>query len=664
MWTLSQAVGLVALAAAPAGAEGPVPQLSGVPFEGVEIQDAFWSPRIRVNREVTIPHILDMCELEGRVRNMLRAAGKLEGEFEGTRRHDADLFKAIEAASYSLALERQPELAERVDRIIDAIAAAQQEDGYLHSYRTVRGARSGTRSDLQLFAAGHLIDAGLAHHQATGDRRLLEVATRFADLMGATVGPGGRPEVPSHPKIEASLVELYRVTGRKRYLELARYFLDERGCGQASGRRVFGLHTQDERPVRQLDAAEGHVICALFLWEGMLEVGLATGDDSLVAACKRVYDDATTRRMYVTGAMGRSSDERFSAPYDLDGRASIGEGCQSAALIRLSAKLHRLEGDARYVDVIERVLYNNLPANVGWDGRSFYYVNRLSARREDATGRPYAHPLAATQRERLPRFCLARQPWFKVPCCPPNVAMAIATLGEHVYARSPEAIYVNLYLGSRASIPVAGTTVRISQTTRYPWSGEVNIRVDPAESRSFKLMLRIPDFGRRLESTGGLYRIVEPAEIEPVVVKINGQPIGVDRLEKGYLPIARKWQRGDLIELRLPLPIMRIVSHPQVAANRDRVALARGPVVYCVEAVDHGGDVRGLWLPPEAELACEHRPELLGGVTALTGTAMLHDPTSATSRAAPFLAVPYAVWSNRAPGEMDVWLRQSPPATP
>jgi DUF1680 family protein len=367
--------------------------------------------------------------------------------------------------------------------------------------------------------------------------------------------------------------------------------------------------------------------------------------------------------MYVTGAMGRSSDERFSARYDLDSRASIGEGCQSAALIRLSGKLHRLEGDARYVDVIERVLYNNLPANVGLDGRSFYYVNRLSARREDATGRPYSHPLAETERERLPRFCLARQPWFKVPCCPPNVAMTVATLGEYVYARSPERIYVNLYLGSRATIPAAGTTVRISQTTPYPWSGEVKIRVDPAEPRSFKLMLRIPDFCRQLESTGGLYRIVEPVEIEPVVVKVNGQPIRVDRLEKGYLAIARKWQRGDLVELHLPLPVLRIVSHPQVAANRDRVALVRGPVVYCVEAQDHGGDVRGLWLPPEAKLACEHRPELLGGVTVLTGTAMLQDPTSGTSREILLLAVPYAVWSNRTLDEMDVWLRQSLPAT-
>jgi hypothetical protein len=392
----------------------------------------------------------------------------------------------------------------------------------------------------------------------------------------------------------------------------------------------------------------------------MLDVGLATGDDSLVAACTRLYDDAITRRMYVTGAMGRASDERFCEPYDLDNRASIGEGCQSAALVRLSGKLHRLEGDARYVDVIERVLYNNLPANVGLDGRGFYYVNRLSARREDATGRPYAHPLTETDRARLPRFCLARQPWFKVPCCPPNVAMTIATLGEYVYARSRESIYVNLYLGSQATIPVGGTTVRIAQTTRYPWSGEVEIRVDPAEPRSFELMLRIPDFCRQLESTGGLYRIAEPAELEPVVVKVNGQPIRGERLEKGYLPIGRTWQRGDLVELRVPLPIMRIVSHPQVAANRDRVALARGPVVYCVEAVDHGGDVRGLWLPPGAELACEYRPELLGGVTVLTGTAMHDDPTSGTSREIALLVVPYAVWSNRSSGEMDVWLRQSP----
>ena len=652
---------LLAWTAGSFAASKPVPKLTAVSFTDVEIDDAFWTPRIRTNRRETIPHILDMCEVEGRVRNMWRAAGQLDGPFQGTRHHDADLFKAIEAASYSLRTHPDAKLAARLQRIVDAVVAAQREDGYLHSYRSVVRPGRKPRTDLQLFAAGHLIDAAVAYHEATGDRRLVEVARRFADLIHSSIGPGGRPDVPSHPKIEASLVRLYRLTGTAQYLELARHFVDERGRADVSGRRSYGLHSLDHCPVRQQDFAEGHAICALFLYEGLYDVGVETGDGDLVAASKRLLHDAVTRKMYVTGAMGRVSDERFTEPFALDNRTSIGEGCQSAALARLAHRLLLLEADANYADVMERVWYNNLPAALGLDGRSFFYVNRLSVRPEDATGRPYVHPLTETVKERLPRFCLTRQPWFKVPCCPPNVAMTIATLGGYVYARSDEAIYVNLYVGGRASLEVAGTTVRLAQKTQYPWDGSVRIAVDPAQPRLFDVYLRVPDWCRGFESTGGLYRADRPIGPDQVTVRVNHQPYPVGELRKGYLRLRRDWAAGDVIELGLPMPVMRITCDPRVTAGAGRVALARGPIVYCAEGMDHGGRLDGLWLPAGNKLRAEHRPGLLGGVTVLTGTAVRAVDRSGRDGPVPFLAVPYAVWANREPGQMDVWLPQHLP---
>jgi DUF1680 family protein len=285
----------------------------------------------------------------------------------------------------------------------------------------------------------------------------------------------------------------------------------------------------------------------------------------------------------------------------------------------------------------------------------------LSARPQDATGRPYVYPLGETDRQRLPRFCLARQPWFKVPCCPPNVAMTMASLGEFIYAQSDQAVYVNLYVGGEARLTLGGTPVRLTQKTGYPWDGRVKITVEPAESRAFDLCLRIPDWCRGLESTGGLYRLERPIGARPVRVNVNGERIDPDDLDRGYLRLRRQWRPGDVVELALPMPVVRITSHPKVTANAGRVALQRGPVVYCVEAVDHGGTVGGLWLPSDAELDAEYRPDLLGGVVVLKGTAMRLDEDGAASRPVPFLAVPYATWSNRQPGETDVWLPQGPP---
>jgi len=640
-----------------APAEAQTPQLQPVPFSSVDVRSEFWMTRQRVNREKTIPHLMEMCEREGRVRNMLRAAGKLDGDFEGTRHHDADLFKVIEAASCALVLDFDPALDRRLDEWIAAISAAQRDDGYLHTYAQVRSRGGDRPARLNLFAAGHLIHAGVAHFEATAKRSLLTVAVRTADLILSQYGPGREIDVPSHPILESALLRLAGVTGRDRYAELAMFFLDERGHADRSGRRSYGVHGVDDVPLRNLQHAQGHVIVTLFLLHGMVDGGARFGDGELLATCRRLFDDAVTRRMYVTGAMGRQSDERFTEPYTLDNRTSIGEGCQSWALMQLAQRLLLLDADARYADVIERVMYNNLPANVGLDGTTFYYHNRLAARPEDATGLPYAGIVTETDKARMPRNCLQRQPWFKVPCCPPNVAMAMATIGQYACATSPHAVYVNQYLDGIATISAGTARLRVTQKTRYPWDGQITLTIEPERSSWHgEVCLRIPDWSRRFESSGDLYQPRSLREAEAWTVRVNGRAIQPTALRRGYFVLRRDWAKGDVVELSLPMPILRITSHPQVAADCDRVALERGPVLYCIEAVDHGGRTRDVVLPRAARLHAEHRPDFLAGVTVLAGEARRQRHAGAGEEHVSLLAVPYAVWGNREVGEMDVWL--------
>jgi len=636
------------------------PQLQAVPFPAVEIHSEFWAGRQQVNRERTIPHLLAMCEREGRVRNLWRAAGKLDGAFEGTRHHDADLFKVIEAASCTLAVGCDPVLDRRLDEVIAAISAAQRDDGYLNTYAQV-GALDGRRpTKLNLFAAGHLIHAGIAHFEATKKRDLLTAAVHMADLILSQYGPGKEVDVPSHPILESALLRLARVTGRDRYAGLARFFLDERGQAERSGRRSYGAHAVDDVPLRNLQEARGHVIVTLFLLNGMVDGGIRFGDRELLAASRRVYEDAVTRRMYVTGAMGRQADERFTEVYALENRTSIGEGCQSWALMQLAHQLLLLDADARYADVIERVMYNNLPANVGLDGTTFYYHNRLAARPEDATGVPYAGIVTETDKARMPRNCLQRQPWFKVPCCPPNVAMAVATIGQYAYATVPDAVYVNQYLDSRATVSPDGVPLQVTQKTRYPWDGRVALTIEPQRSHwQGAVCLRIPDWCRHFESTGDLYQARPSRQDESWTVHINGRAIQPASLRRGYLVLQRNWVQGDVVDLSLPMPILRIASHPRVVANRNRVALQRGPIVYCVEAIDHGGRTRNIVLSRGAELQAEFRPDFLNGVMVLAGEARRQRQAGADEESVRLLAVPYAVWGNREVGNMDVWLPEN-----
>lgn len=633
-------------------------RLRAVRFSDVTITDEFWAARQLTNRRKTIPHLIRMCESEGRVRNLLRVAGELEGNFEGTRTHDADLFKVIEAAACSLVSSPDPNLDAKLDELIRAIAAAQRGDGYLHTYAQLRSRPEGRPTRLNLFAAGHLVAAGVTHFEVTEKKTLLNVAVRMADLIDSQYGPDQRIDVPSHSLLETALLDLAGVTGEQRYEQLAEFFINERGRAERSGRKSYGVHNVDVVPLRQLRHADGHVIGSLFVWGSMYDVGVRTGDDELLDACRRVFDDAVSRRMYVTGAMGRQSDERFTEPYVLDNGMSIGEGCQSAMLMRVAHRLSLLDTDARYADVVERVMYNNLAANVSLNGTSFFYHNRLSARPEDVHGRPYTGVVTETDKRLLPRNCLDRQPWFKVPCCPPNVAMTIGRLGDFLYAVSDDSIYVNQYLSSTATVTPGGVAVRLIQETPYPWNGQVRITVKPERPVwQGTIHVRIPDWCRRLRSTRGLYRLQKPAGAQEWSVRAGNQ--GEANVRRGYVTISRQWQPGDVIEIDMPMPVMRIVSHPDVRNNRGHVAIQRGPLVYCLEATDHADRVRDISLPREAELRTEWRADLLSGITVIRG----HGRRQVGSKiqSLDLTAVPYAVWANREVGEMDVWLRETAP---
>lgn len=591
---------------------GPAVQarLSAVPFTQVKVRDAFWAPRLATNREVSIPHNFEWCEKTGRFSNFDKATGRAEGKFEGIYFNDSDVYKVLEGASYSLADHPDPKLEEMVDRVIARIAAAQQADGYLNTYYTLvePGNRwTNCRVRHELYCAGHLFEAAVAHWRATGSRTLLDVATRFADHIAGVFGPDLRYDVPGHEEIELALVKLYEATGQEKYLRLARFFIDIRG--DRAKREVYGDYCQDHIPVREQSEIVGHAVRAMYLYCGVADIAARTGDRELFGAMDRIWRDVTERKMYITGGIGaRHAGEAFGDPYELPNASAYCETCAAIGLALWAHRMNLLHGDAQYADVLERVVYNGFLSGVGMDGKLFFYVNPL-----ESSGGHH------------------RQPFYPCACCPTNVVRFIPSLPGYIYAVDDEGLYVNLYVAGTAEVLVAGQSVAIEQQTRYPWEGDVRLVLRPEKPAQFTVALRIP--GWAASST----------------VSVNGESLGAGQLQRGYARVQRTWQPGDVIELELPMEPVRMEAHPQVTADRGRVAVQRGPIVYCFEAVDNGGRVRNRILAQQAELRAEFRPDLLGGVVVVT--AKDRDGDALT-------AVPYYAWDHREPGEMIVWIRQ------
>jgi uncharacterized protein len=609
-----------------------------VPFTQVTIQDDFWSPRLETNRTVTVPYDFQKCEETGRIDNFVKAAGDMEGPHTGLPFNDSDLYKIIEGAAYSLQVHADPELEAYIDDIIAKIAAAQEDDGYIYTARTIdpehphewSGSErwSGMQMGHELYNLGHMYEGAVAYYQATGKRAFLDVAIKSADLICDVFGPGALRRVPGHQEVELGLVKLYNVTGKKKYLDLAKFFLDERG--HANDRELMQAvgnvgYMQDHIPVIDQREAVGHSVRATYMYSAMADVAALTGDQDYITAIRLIWENVVQKKMALTGGLGaRHEGEAFGENYELPNQTAYNETCAAIASIFWNHRLFLLDGQSKYYDVLERTLYNGFLSGISLEGNTFFYVNPL-----ESDGK-YAFNSDDT---------IDRQPWFYCSCCPTNIVRLMPSLPGYIYAISDERIYVNLYIGSQVQLDLNGSSVQLTQVTEYPWDGHVKLTVNPAQPLPFTISLRVPGWVNGQPVPGDLYHYLDDTP-EKVGVLINGESIAVQQ-EQGYINLHRVWQTGDSVEITLPMPIRRVLAHPQLADCQGKVALERGPIVYAAEGIDNNGHALNIVLPDDMPLTAEYRADLLHGVTVITGNS--------------FMAVPYYAWSHRGAGEMAVW---------
>ena len=624
-----------AAAAADANSDYPV---QPVPLNSVHVDDAFWSPRLETNRVTTVPYDFQKCQETGRLDNFAKAGKLMPGPFRGTPFDDSDVYKVIEGAAYSLAVRPDPELDKFLDDLIAKIAAAQEPDGYLYTARTIDpqcrvdffGPKrwSNLAVSHELYNVGHLYEAAVAHAQATGKRTLLNVAVKNADLICRTFGPGAEQlrEPPGHQEIELGLVKLYRATGQRKYLQQAQFFLDTRG--RAEGHKLYGPGQQDHQPVVEQRAAVGHAVRAGYMYAGMTDVAALTGDADYVRAVDELWEDVVTQKLYLTGGIGaRHGGESFGDAYELPNASAYNETCAAIANALWNQRMFLFHGDARYVDVLERIIYNGFLSGIAMSGDRFFYPNPLE------NGGHYE-----------------RSPWFGCSCCPVNVVRFIPSISGCIYATRGDALYVNLFIGSTAKVPVAGTTVELQQQTRYPWDGAVALAVNPQQAAEFTLRLRIPGWARNRPVPSDLYTYQD--DVQPAVqLAVNGQPAELT-LDHGFAQIRRTWKAGDRVTLELAMPVRRVVARAAVKADLGRFAVERGPLVYCAEGADNDGRVLDKVPGPQVRFQTQARPELLGGVVTVQ--------VQPTGEGDPLVCIPYYAWCHRGPNEMSVWLLTKP----
>ncbi|MCX7795074.1 MAG: glycoside hydrolase family 127 protein [bacterium] len=602
-------------------------KLKPISLKSVKLTDNFWSKRIETMGEVTLPLQYEIIEETGRINNFRIASGKMKGDFVGFFFNDSDVYKWIEAVSFYLAINKDEKLEKLVDDVIEEIRLAQDEDGYIDTYFTFERKQdrwTNLKDMHELYCAGHLIQGAIAHHRATGKTNFLNVAIKLADYLNRLFGPGRREGTCGHPEIEMALVELYRETSDKKYLNLAKFFIDERGKGIIGG----SSYHIDHKPFRELDEVVGHAVRALYLNCGATDLYMETGEKALLDALERLWDNLVTKKMYVTGGAGaRKEGEAFGDNYELPNETAYAETCASIANLMWNYRMLLALGEGRFADIVELCLYNGILSGISLDGKEYFYVN----------------PLADRGNHR-------RQRWFACACCPPNIARTITSIPGYMYSTSNEGVWVHLYASSVVEVDVNGSRVKIEESTNYPWDGLIEFKI--LGNARFKLFLRKPDWAKEYSVT------VSGEKIQPV-------------LENGYIVIDREWHNEDTVKLELSMKPEFLESHPSVKANIGRIAIRRGPIIYCLEAVDNPwGDVWDLEISKDVELEEEYR-DILGGVVIVKGKGYLNSPNnwsklylpikeaSSIKREVDFIAIPYYAWANRESGPMEVWIKKT-----
>jgi DUF1680 family protein len=590
----------------------PFKMITPVDFSHVKITDGFWAPRLHSHATTTLAVCIDQIENQtGRIRNFENAA-KGEGEHSGIFFDDSDVYKALEGIAYTLANHPDPELERKADEWIDKFAAAQQPDGYINTFYTLTGLDKRWRNmdKHEMYCAGHMTEAAVAYYQATGKRKLLDVAIRMADHMMSLFGPGKRHWVPGHEEIELALVKLYTVTGEEKYLDFANWLLEERGHGYGSKGDEGNwnpLYYQDDKPVRAMTDIAGHAVRATYLYCGMADVAAFRRDTGYIDAMHRLWDDVVLRNMYVTGGIGSSHhNEGFTEDYDLPNEEAYCETCASVGMVYWNWRMNQFTGDAKYIDVLERSMYNGALAGISLAGDRFFYVN----------------PLASKGGHH-------RQAWYGCACCPSQISRFLPSVGNYIYGVSTGALWVNLYIGNTAEFEVNGKTVRLRQETGYPWDGAVALTVESVSAPLKEAIhLRLPGW------------------CASCTIAVNGETVASPHTDKGYAILNREWKAGDRITLSLDMPVEVIAADPRVTANAGKRAIQRGPLVYCAEEADNRDGFDRIALSPETTYEAAYRPSFLNGVTAVT----------ATNGDRSFTLIPYYAWDNREAGEMKVWM--------
>lgn len=636
-----------------------------VPAHRVQFADAFWQPRLETNRVATIPFSFQMCEETGRIENFKIAGGLSQAKWTGMAGfNDSDVYKVMEGAAYSLMSHPDARLTEYLNQLVDWIAKAQEPDGYLYTQWTARDRIAdpnpirccvprddkqwlSERDSHELYNLGHMYEAAVAHYDATGSTSFLNVAKKSAELLVNTFGPGKLEMPAGHPEIELALVKLYRTTGDNRYLDLARFLLDVRGRPSDDRPQLWGEYTQDHALLVDQQEAVGHAVRAMYLYAAATDIAALTDDERLRAAVDRLWASVFAKKAYVTGAIGStSSGEAFGQNYDLPNDTAYAETCANLATCFWNYRMFLLHGDGKYIDMLERSLYNSTLSGVSLDGKSFFYPN----------------PLASSGN-------YVRSKWFACACCPTNLCRFIPSVPGFAYATQEELLYVNLFVAGSTELTLNSGRVRVEQVTGYPWDGRITIKLTPQNAgQRIALRLRVPGWSRGEAFASDLYRYVDAVETKPTLA-VNGDSTPLE-VVAGYVDVDRPWNPGDIVELKLPMPVRRVIAHDAIEADRGRVALMRGPLVYCLEWPDvPGGRVRDLVLPDEAVLSTEFRPDLLGGVQVIRSVGQRVDratteTASPTSEAVVFTAIPYYAWAHRGAGEMAVWLSRTMDAQP